>query len=37
MPGFLPERKAKWLWRAGAHAVAHKKGRASPAFLIGFS
>lgn len=37
MPSFLPERKAKWLWRAGAHAVAHKKGRASPAFLIGFS
>jgi hypothetical protein len=37
MPSFLLERKAKWLRRAEAHAVAHKKGRANPAFLIGFS
>ena len=34
MPSFLPERKAKWWWRAWAHAVAHKKGRARPCLFI---
>lgn len=30
MPSFLLERKAKCLWRAGAHAVAHKKRQGEP-------
>ena len=25
MPSFLQKRKAKWLWRAGAHAVVQKR------------
>ena len=30
MPSFLQKRKAKWLWRAGAHAVAQKKRQGEP-------